>query len=283
MKCFVQYYYIIFIALMVGVHGSIVLAIDTDIIEKNMVIVIPSYNNKLWYKKNLNSVLSQKYANFRVIYIDDCSPDGTGSLVQEYIEKYDRYNRITLFKNNKRQGVMANRYHAIHSCVDSDIIVTLDGDDWLAHDKVLKVINEQYQDPNVWITYGQYQKYPLRQKGQCKQFDQEVIIKNSYRDYFFVSSHLRTFYAWLFKLIKKEDLLYNDQFIPMATDVAIMLPMLEMAGGRFKCIEEVLYMYNVLNPINMFMLDPIFQKKMEFYIRSKKRYEPLGDIILRGK
>lgn len=268
---------------MIGVHGSIVLAIDADIIEKNMVIVIPSYNNSLYYEANLNSVLSQKYTNFKVIYIDDCSPDGTGSLVQEYIEKYDKDNRITLIKNTKRQGVMANRYYAIHSCVDSDIIATLDGDDWLAHDNVLKVINEQYQDPNVWITYGQYQKYPLGQKGHCKQFEKEAVEKNSYRNYPFLSSHLCSFYAWLFKLIKKEDLLYKDQFIAMATDVAIMLPMLEMAGGRFKFIEETLYIYNRSNSINMFKLDSVFQKEMGAYIRSKERYEPLGDIILRGK
>src|SRR3989304_6153185 len=45
--------------------------------EKPIVVVIPSYNNKQWYQKNLDSVLTQNYHNFRIIFIDDASPDGT--------------------------------------------------------------------------------------------------------------------------------------------------------------------------------------------------------------
>ena len=48
----------------------------------NFVIVIPSYNNAQWYKRNLDSVFAQTYKNFSVIYLDDCSPDGTGQLVK---------------------------------------------------------------------------------------------------------------------------------------------------------------------------------------------------------
>ena len=44
--------------------------------EKPMVVVIPSYNNIKWYKKNLDSVLNQKYQNFRVILIDDVLTSG---------------------------------------------------------------------------------------------------------------------------------------------------------------------------------------------------------------
>ena len=122
--------------------STFVLQADPTLItEKNMVVVIPSYNNSRYYKANLDSVLSQKYTNFRAIYIDDCSPDGTGDLVEEYIKQHDTHNRITLIKNSTRQGAMANLYHAIHSCDDNDIILTLDGDDWFAHKKVLSKIN----------------------------------------------------------------------------------------------------------------------------------------------
>src|SRR5437868_3721405 len=57
--------------------------------EKNMVIIIPSYNNCKWYERNLQSALSQNYTNFRVIYTDDCSTDGTGGLVEQYLLEND--------------------------------------------------------------------------------------------------------------------------------------------------------------------------------------------------
>jgi hypothetical protein len=46
-------------------------------LEKNLTVIISSYNNKDWYRYNLDSVITQKYSNYQVLYIDDCSPDGT--------------------------------------------------------------------------------------------------------------------------------------------------------------------------------------------------------------
>ncbi len=48
--------------------------------EKPFVFIIASYNNSEWYKNNLDSVFAQDYENYRIIYIDDASPDGTGHL-----------------------------------------------------------------------------------------------------------------------------------------------------------------------------------------------------------
>jgi len=77
-------------------------------IERNMVLVIASYNNKNWYKKNLDSVFTQQYENYRIIYIDDNSPDKTGKLVEEYILKKGQTSRTTLICNKNRQGALAN-------------------------------------------------------------------------------------------------------------------------------------------------------------------------------
>jgi len=57
--------------------------------QKHFVIVIPSYNNSRWYERNVASVLSQNYGSFDVIYTDDCSPDGTGNLVEQYLQQND--------------------------------------------------------------------------------------------------------------------------------------------------------------------------------------------------
>ena len=35
--------------------------------EKEIVIVIPSYNNEKWVKNNLRSTIGQNYENFRII------------------------------------------------------------------------------------------------------------------------------------------------------------------------------------------------------------------------
>jgi cellulose synthase/poly-beta-1,6-N-acetylglucosamine synthase-like glycosyltransferase len=51
-------------------------------------IIVPSYNNAKSeiYLRNLDSIFMQDYKNYRVVYIDDKSPDKTGDFVNEYIK-----------------------------------------------------------------------------------------------------------------------------------------------------------------------------------------------------
>ncbi len=247
--------------------------------EKPIVIVIPSYNNAQWYQKNLDSVLAQKYHNYRVIYIDDCSPDGTGQLVKEYLEKSPMRSKVTLICNETNRQLMSNHYRAVHMCQDHEIIVNLDGDDWLAHDQVLQRINEAYQDPNVWLTYGQFQEWPTENKGYCEPLSDKVIRNNMYRHAPWVSSHLRTFYAGLFKRVKLSDFLHDGEFYSCAVDMALMYPMLELSGGRFKCIPEVLYRYNVDNAGSLSNTKLNKQVFYGIHLRGKEKYEPFnGDV-----
>jgi len=106
--------------------------------EKAIVIVIPSYNNKEYYKDNLDSVINQNYQNFHILYIDDDSTDGTGSLVQEYIREKKLDAKITLIQNKKRLKALQNIYNAVRMCNPTDIIVTVDGDDFLFGTQVLR-------------------------------------------------------------------------------------------------------------------------------------------------
>ncbi len=247
-----------------------------DIIEeKLLVVVIPSYNNSRWYSLNLDSVFDQRYTNYRVIYIDDCSPDGTGNLVERYIKEKEQGHRVTLIKNKKRRGALANHYTAGHLCKDHEIILNLDGDDWLKHDKVFAKINEVYQDPNVWLTYGQYEEYPKGICGHAQAVPRSIIIRNAYREYPWITSALRTYYAGLFKCIQLEDLLYQGSFYPVACDLAFMFPMLEMANGRCRFISDILYVYNCATLANDFKRRPSLQWRIDRIIRKQKKYLPL--------
>ena len=244
--------------------------------ERPITIIIPSYNNSAWYKKNLDTLFQQKYDNYSVVYIDDCSTDNTAQLVEEYIKISNQSHRVTLIKNKIRKGALHNLYDAIHACEDHTIIITYDGDDWFAHDTVLETINDAYKDNNIWLTYGQYQVYPDKTIGQCRTIPDSVIQSKNYRKYPWVTSHPRTFYAGLFKKIKKEDLLLNGEFFEVTWDQAFMFPMLELANGHIKCIDKVLYIYNQSNPINDFKVRLEKVLLCERIIRNKNVYDSLS-------
>lgn len=243
--------------------------------EKPFVIVTASYNNFLWYARNLDSVFNQDYKNYRMIYIDDNSYDGTGILVRDYIAKHGKESLVTVVCNQERRGATENIYNAIHSCNKDEIVIILDGDDWLAHKDVLNHLNHIYQDPHVWLTYGQFQWFPNNAPGFAHEVPGSILQENKIREYAWVTTHLRTFYAGLYHQIKQEDLMYEGQFYPMTGDLAIMFPLIELAGTHCKFVDEVLCIYNTANAINDDKVDGHKQNNLGGHIRGKQRYTPI--------
>ena len=246
--------------------------------EKAFVIVVPSYNNSNYCEQNILSILHQRYENFRVIFIDDASKDDTFEKVKALVDRSPKKDKVTLIRNAENQGSLKNLYTAIHSCDDQEIVVRVDGDDLLAQPFVLKKLNKVYADPNIWMTYGNYLDYPTyKQKPQqCQKFPKSVLRTHRFRQYKWVTSHLHTFYAGLFKKISKEHLSKDDIFLPVAGDVAIILPMLEMAAGHFQFIEEILYLYNRTNPLSDHLNNRlVLQNSYDRYVRSLPSYQPL--------
>ena len=250
----------------------------TLIVEKPLVVVIPSYNNARWYKQNLDSIFSQKYCNYRVIYIDDCSTDGTYELVEEYVKATGQENRVTLIRNEVNRGIFANHYRAVHMCDDYEIVLNVDGDDWLHDDQVFNKVNQAYTDSDVWLTYGQFKSWPENKAGFCKRSPKHVIERNAYRDFTWRASHMRTFYAWLFKRIKLKDCLYNGEMYRLCADMVMMYPMLEMAGGKhLHVMDDLLYVYNESEPKNCFSDKYLTQLHCSRAIRNSKKYMALTD------
>jgi glycosyltransferase involved in cell wall biosynthesis len=137
-----------------------VIAQSMDLPEMPMVILITSYNNRNYLFNNLKSVFAQDYSNYRVIYVDDDSSDGTANEVEHLVKAYRKEDRFTLIRNKLRVGALCNIYHAVHSCDDRKLVVSLDGDDWFPHQNVLKIINTVYSTQNVWLTHGSLIEYP---------------------------------------------------------------------------------------------------------------------------
>ena len=246
---------------------------------KKIIVVVPSYNNSRWFERNIASIVSQDYNNFYVMYTDDCSTDNTGNLVEQYINKIGQQEKFKLIKNTERKGAMYNLYNMIHACNDDDIVVTLDGDDWFAHNAVLTRIAKEYNDSNVWFTWGSYQDYPQGSRGCSKPIPRQVIETCSYRRYNWCTSHLRTFKAKLFKHIKKEDFFDpNGKWLDMAWDLSFYIPFVEMAGNHGRYIHDILYIYNNENPIQDYKKDINRQASMDRYIRTKPKYPKLESL-----
>ena len=255
--------------------------------QKPFVIIIPSYNNAVWVERNVRSVLEQKYDNFRVVYVDDASTDRTYEAVLEEIGKSSQGFRVRVVRNENNRGATENFYRTIHLCSPEEIVLMLDGDDWLASELVLQQLNEVYADPDVWMSCGNYLEYPSYSYTIGKysgEIPREVIEKNALRKYLktvFPLSHLKTFYASLFHQIRQEDLLFEGKFFDAAYDQAIMIPMAEMAGFHYRHIKDVLYIYNRMNPLNDDKVRGERQRRCSAEVKLRSAYQPLQNLPFR--
>ncbi|MBI2811179.1 MAG: glycosyltransferase family 2 protein [Candidatus Melainabacteria bacterium] len=187
--------------------------------HKPFVIVVPSYNSPP-VEKNLSTIFAQKYDNYRVVYLD-ATPLGS---VEESVERHQMGHRVQIVHN---EGI----YEVVHACAAGEIVVLLDADDWFPHEHVLERLNEIYADPQVWLMFGSYLDPhtvvpvapPVPKRGQ--EMEQGLMP---------------TFYASLFNKIAERDLLHAD--------AAMMVPMVEMAGGHLKYVQDVLCVHTRAAP-----------------------------------
>lgn len=204
--------------------------------NRSFVVIVIGCNNGASVEKTLQSIFSQNYENYRVIYIDDASDDGSFELSRERMYDSNQMMRVTLAKNEHRLGMLANLFRAVQSCQDTEIAVVLGGEDWLAHEWVLARLNQYYANSELWMTYGQYREYPQYSLGFSK-----PMAAGNLRQEPFSASHLKSFYAGLFKKIPRHELMEEGQFFSAASELAFMLPLLEMAEGHSAFVPEVLY------------------------------------------
>jgi hypothetical protein len=95
-----------------------------------------------------------------------------------------------------------------------------------------------------------------------------------YRDCGFMTSHLRTYYAGLFKQIPVGYFIRNGGFLRSGCDIALMLALLELADGRAAFIDEVLYIYNCINSESDCRTRPIEQLRNDYWARSRAPLSP---------
>ena len=233
-------------------------------------IVVPVFNAEKYIEKCISSIIKQTFKNYRVQIVDDCSTDSTYERAASLIKKH---KNISIFRNSSRSGSLKNISDLLNKKIEEPsktIDILIDGDDYLYSGDVLNIIKDKYLQTNCLITYGSH----LSSKGvQGKKYPGFIERFNLFRNYFWYASHLKTFRHDLWLSINPNDLLdQNGKYYSVASDLAIMFPMLEMAGNRQEFMDEVLYVYNDQNPIGDHKIRRKAQILAAKEIRKKKKY-----------
>lgn len=117
---------------------------------KSITVLVLCYKQQEVIKRALDSVLSQKeYGLKKIVVCDDCSPDKTWDVLEDYKNRYPEY--LDIYRNEKNMGIYQNEEKLMSLRGESDLYVNLSGDDAFSNG-YFKAIQEYIQMNEVDFT-----------------------------------------------------------------------------------------------------------------------------------
>lgn len=117
-------------------------------------IITPCYNSQAYISQAIESVLSQSYADWELIIVDDCSKDDSAAIIRRYAEKDGRIKYLKTERPSGSPTLPRNRgiEHA-----QGRYIAFLDSDDAWLPDKLERQL-KLFEDERVAIAFADYEK-----------------------------------------------------------------------------------------------------------------------------
>jgi len=146
-------------------------------VEKEIDILLATYNGEKYLAEQLDSLFSQTNQNFNVLIRDDSSNDKTLDIIKEYQNKYQ--SRIKFIEDNSENLGSSKSFMKLLEYSDSEYIMFCDQDDIWLPDKIetsfkkIKNLENNYTDNT-----------PLLVFTDLKVVDKNLqILKNSFWNY----------------------------------------------------------------------------------------------------
>ena len=240
-----------------------------------MKILTGLYNAENYIERCLNTIKKQSFLDWTCYITHDQSTDRSVEIIKKVIDDDARF--VLMPDNNKKVYQIGNFDKSIRynpNVGDNEVMIEVDGDDYLPDPNVFTRINNLYSNPDIWIATGSFVFDITNQFGyfSLPQTDFDNLRTNR-----FTASHIRTWRAFLWRAIKEKDLKdENGDYWQWSGDVAFMFPMLEMAGAKhYRYMTDINYVYNNFNPINEHKVDLNMVNNYANRIRSKPKYKLL--------
>lgn len=259
-------------------------------IQKPLVSVrLMVYNNELYIRKALESVLSQKTSfPVEVVVGDDFSTDRT----LEFIKEYSNTDNVSIkiltrnigddyWQNRQKFGRLFNFVNIIENC-SGTYIALLDGDDyWIDPLKLQKQVD--FLNNNIQYSYCGNHTYELRENQLLKN---EIGIEELTFDRLIYKNVLNS----VSLMFRKDAIVLPDFFVTsQAGDWAIQL--IALKKGKAFILKDYMSVYRIHNASiwnsiskeEMCMRGVQLQEKMKSFYSDKKSIRIINKAILERK
>lgn len=123
-------------------------------------VIVPIYNVEKYLRRCLESILAQTYEDFEVLCVNDCTPDSSMAIVDEFVAKYPE--KVRRIDNEQNMGLGAARDQGMKYAT-GEYIVFFDSDDYVKKDYLMHYVTEMERG-EIDIVLGGY----IRVEGEKK-------------------------------------------------------------------------------------------------------------------
>ena len=246
--------------------------------RKMIGVIVPVYKVEKYIAECIESILAQTYTNFRLILVDDGTPDKAGEICDEYAKK-DK--RITVI-HQENAGVTRARARGVEEATDCEFITFVDGDDTVRTECFETLLNEMKEA--VDIVVGHYE--PKESSTDAIELENEEYISR------LIQLNLGMPHAMWAKLFRRN--IFNDFIFDLPREITIgedAIANIRLATESTKpvvVINEAIYNYRILpdSVSHCFNKSLVYQNDFFKYLKGTipaEKYKTfLPHIISRG-
>lgn len=115
-------------------------------------VIVPVYNVEKYLARCLDSLISQTASSFEIICVNDCSPDNSSAVLDQYASKYP--DLITVITNKENLGLGLTRNEGLR-IARGEYVTFVDSDDYVRSDYLETYLRQLEKNP-VDIMVGGY-------------------------------------------------------------------------------------------------------------------------------
>lgn len=142
-------------------------------------VIVPNYNYERFMFQRLYSILSQEIKLNEIIILDDCSTDNSRQLIDEIVNKLDKYINIRKEYNKKNSGSAFKQWKKGFELAKSDYIWIAEADDYCNEKLLTNLVKPIEKDPSIVISYADTAFIDAFGNIILKSIKPEIDIQNS--------------------------------------------------------------------------------------------------------
>ena len=241
-------------------------------------IIMNCYNGETYLRESIESVLSQTYENWELIFWDNKSVDKSAKIFKSYDDKRFRYYyapQHTLLYEARNEAIKKS---------SGEFIAFLDTDDFWEKDK-LELQMPFFEDLKVGVVYGNL--FIVNEKLNTK----KIFIKGKKPRGFILDDLLKDYCTGIVTLVIRKSFLNNrqqafDSTFDYMGDFDLMIRM--SSKYKFECVDKPIASWrahwkneSLLKKNNQIKDLRIWSKKMENYpvIFNNKNFSNIDNVI----